>query len=605
VAKAKKVDAERQAEIIGMLGRQGDPAALPFVRASLAASDPVVVLAAAETLAHVQHAKAAPDLIALLKKAGPETAGPIAGVLSWTIDEKGLDPVAASIDTLQPAARAAAITLIGDKGGKRFAAKVIPLTSDPNPDIRAAAFKALDGVVGPNDLPALLKLLDAGQDAQKASTAGGDTPIADVQKAVVAAASQVTPEDARSRPVLDAMKGAAHPERFIELLPQIGGRPALAALSEQFNGSNPTLKAAAFRGLVQWKGSEAADQLYTIVSSGDASYRDMAFTGFVRQVSSSSLPDAQKVAQLRKAMPFATTARDKRTILRAFERAKSMESFLVVASFLDDKDLANDAAGTVMRIALPDPGAKNGLSGPAVREGLNKVLQVLSGPESDYEKENIRVYLRTMPGGNEGPAPTLTPQEKSEGFVELFNGKTLDGWTGNLVGYKVEDGLMVFDPKAENSKNIYTAKDYSDFVFRFEFQLTPAANSGVGIRAPREGDAAYVGMEIQILDDTAPVYATLQPYQYHSSVYGVIPAKRGSLKPVGEWNAEEIWIKGTKIRITVNGMVTVDGDIAEASQNGTMDHKDHPGLKRTSGAIGFLSHGAVVKFRNIRIKELK
>jgi hypothetical protein len=188
--------------------------------------------------------------------------------------------------------------------------------------------------------------------------------------------------------------------------------------------------------------------------------------------------------------------------------------------------------------------------------------------------------------------------------VELFNGKNLDGWTGNLVGYKAQDGVMVFDPTEKSQGNNYTAKDYSDFAFRFEFQLTPAANSGVGIRAPREGDAAYVGMEIQVLDDTAPVYATLQPYQYHSSVYGVIAAKRGSLKPVGEWNSEEIWINGTKIRITVNGVVTVDGDIAEASTNGTIDHKDHPGLKRTAGAIGFLSHGAVVKFRNIRIKEL-
>ena len=82
---------------------------------------------------------------------------------------------------------------------------------------------------------------------------------------------------------------------------------------------------------------------------------------------------------------------------------------------------------------------------------------------------------------------------------------------------------MAFDPKAGDRSNIYTAKEYGDFQFRFEFQLTPGANSGVGIRAPREGDAAYVGMEIQVLDDTAPVYTDLQPYQYHGSVYGDHP----------------------------------------------------------------------------------
>jgi hypothetical protein len=83
-------------------------------------------------------------------------------------------------------------------------------------------------------------------------------------------------------------------------------------------------------------------------------------------------------------------------------------------------------------------------------------------------------------------------------------------------------------------------------------------------------------MEIQVLDDSSPIYANLQQYQYHGSVYGVIPARRGSLKPVGEWNEEEIWIKGNHIRVTVNGTVIVDGDLAEASRNGTIDHNDHP-----------------------------
>jgi hypothetical protein len=111
-------------------------------------------------------------------------------------------------------------------------------------------------------------------------------------------------------------------------------------------------------------------------------------------------------------------------------------------------------------------------------------------------------------------------------------------------------------------------------------------------------------MEIQILDNTAPVYATLQPYQYHGSVYGVIPARRGYLNPVSEWNYEEVYAKGTRIRVILNGTVIVDGDIADARDNGTMDHREHPGLKNISGHIGFLGHGSIVKFRNIRIKDI-
>ncbi|MRR21229.1 DUF1080 domain-containing protein, partial [bacterium] len=139
----------------------------------------------------------------------------------------------------------------------------------------------------------------------------------------------------------------------------------------------------------------------------------------------------------------------------------------------------------------------------------------------------------------------LTDKEKEAGFVSLFNGSNLDGWVGNKVSYTVEDGMIVIKPGNDSGGNLYTEREYSDFIFRFEFQLTPGANNGLGVRAPLEGDAAYVGMEIQILDNSASIYADLEQYQYHGSVYGVIPARRGFLRPVGEWNYEEVILQGT------------------------------------------------------------
>jgi len=203
------------------------------------------------------------------------------------------------------------------------------------------------------------------------------------------------------------------------------------------------------------------------------------------------------------------------------------------------------------------------------------------------------------------PAPnTLSKEEKKEGFKMLFDGKDLDQWTGNKEGYLVQDGNIVVNPGNGSGGNLYTEGEYGNFIFRFQFQLTPGANNGIGIRAPLQGDAAYVGMEIQVLDNTAEMYKNLHPYQYHGSVYGVIPAKRGYLKPVGEWNEEEIRAVGPKIKVTLNGHVIVDGDIDQASINGTADHKSHPGLKNKKGHIGFLGHGSVVRFRDIRIKDL-
>ena len=119
-----------------------------------------------------------------------------------------------------------------------------------------------------------------------------------------------------------------------------------------------------------------------------------------------------------------------------------------------------------------------------------------------------------------------------------------------------------------------------------------------------EGDPAYVGMELQILDDDAPIYSRLKDWQYHGSVYGIIPAKRGYLKPVGEWNYQEVIADGDNIKITLNGTVILEGNLREATKNGTLDNKDHPGLFNKTGHIGFLGHGSKVKFRNIRVKRL-
>lgn len=198
----------------------------------------------------------------------------------------------------------------------------------------------------------------------------------------------------------------------------------------------------------------------------------------------------------------------------------------------------------------------------------------------------------------------LTQLEKLDGFKALFNGSNLDNWIGDKTSYVVEDGIITVKPNQGSGGNLYTADEYSNFNFRFEFKLTEGANNGLGIRAPLEGDAAYVGMELQILDNRADIYANLEPYQYHGSVYGVIPSKRGFLKPLDEWNSEEVIVEGSHIKVILNGEVIVDGDIADARDNGTMDHRDHPGLKRKRGHIGFLGHGSVVSFRNIRIKDL-
>lgn len=214
------------------------------------------------------------------------------------------------------------------------------------------------------------------------------------------------------------------------------------------------------------------------------------------------------------------------------------------------------------------------------------------------------IYIKELPSVQPFQ---LSAQEKKEGFRVLFDGTNMHDWIGNTRDYITENGNMAVRPKPGKSSlgnNLFSRDEFSDFILRFEFQLTPGANNGLGIRSPITGNVAYEGMELQILDNEAPVYKDLKVYQYHGSVYGTIPAKRGFLKPLGEWNYQEVIVKGPKIKVILNGTVILDGDITNARKNGAADGKEHPGLLRESGHIGFLGHGNPLQFRKIRVKDL-
>ena len=211
------------------------------------------------------------------------------------------------------------------------------------------------------------------------------------------------------------------------------------------------------------------------------------------------------------------------------------------------------------------------------------------------------IYIREIPR----PEPfKLSNEEATEGYEILFDGTNMHKWTGNTTDYITEQGNIVMYPTSRLGGNLFTKEKFDNFVFRFEFQLTPGANNGLGIRTPMEGDPAYQGMELQILDNDAPIYSKLEDWQYHGSVYGIIAAKRGFLKPLGEWNYQEVIADGDNIKITLNGTVILEGNLKDATKDGTLDKKKHPGLFNKTGHIGFLGHGSIVKFRNIRVKRL-
>jgi hypothetical protein len=205
------------------------------------------------------------------------------------------------------------------------------------------------------------------------------------------------------------------------------------------------------------------------------------------------------------------------------------------------------------------------------------------------------LYIREIPVAE---ANAWLLQRDGVGFEPIFNGRDLAGWTGSTDGYLVEDGVLACDPASGG--NLFTEAEYDDFTLRFEFKLPPGGNNGLAIRAPLAGNPAYQGMELQILDNTAEKYASLQPYQYHGSVYGVAPAHRGYLRPAGEWNVQEVECAGSRIRVALNGTTILDVDLADI--DAPLDGQAHPGLARPRGHIGFMGHGDRVMFRNLRVR---
>lgn len=215
------------------------------------------------------------------------------------------------------------------------------------------------------------------------------------------------------------------------------------------------------------------------------------------------------------------------------------------------------------------------------------------------------------------PVFQLSTDEKKEGFEVLFDGRSLDKWQGNTTNYVPQNGNIYVSANYGGSGNLYTKKKYSDFVLRFDFCFdTPGVNNGVGVRTNLGTDAAYDGMEIQILDHDDPIYNGLMPYQQHGAVYGIIVPEHVKFDKVGTWYSEEIRVVGDRVKVTVNGKVILDGDIRKACKGHnvapdgsehnpyTVDHKNHPGLFNKEGYISFCGHGPGIMFRNVRILDL-
>ena len=217
------------------------------------------------------------------------------------------------------------------------------------------------------------------------------------------------------------------------------------------------------------------------------------------------------------------------------------------------------------------------------------------------------------------PPNTLSEQEKSEGWVLLFNGVNLDGWTsvGRQTpperGWTVEEGQLIVNKGGrQRGGDIITKEMYAQFDFYFEFKLTKAANSGIKYFFTRYEQGGWLGNEYQVLDDDfhPDARAGRNGNRTTASLYDVLPPDGNKqMKPTGEWNVGRIVAIGSEVRHYLNGELVLTYDrksaLYEEAVKLSKFNEVQPGFGTVEkGYILLQDHDDEVAYRNIKIRDL-
>jgi hypothetical protein len=211
-----------------------------------------------------------------------------------------------------------------------------------------------------------------------------------------------------------------------------------------------------------------------------------------------------------------------------------------------------------------------------------------------------------------------TRAQKKNEWVKLLDGKTTQGWhtygkttAGNA--WKIENGALHFDPKAEKSErgDIVTDKEYGNFHLKLEWKVAPKSNSGIMLfvhEEPAKYRQTYsTGLEMQVLDNEGHPDGKITKHRA-GDLYDLIKSSSEPVKPVGEWNKVEVVSNNGKLDFTLNGVKIVSTTMWDENWKKLIAGSKFATWENfgtfKSGRIALQDHGDEVWYRNISIKEL-
>jgi len=592
-AVVKNMIGKHDAEAVNWLGEIGDKTQLEYVENQLNSKNSVVVSEAIKAIVKIGDKDA---MLTLAPLFGTNYQPVIkSALMSTENDFQNLLNVALKGSETQ---KIGALNVIESRFCLQLVYEVRKLLNSENQEVKAAAYKALKGVSNLNTVDYLREHLLNVEDQY----------VEDVQNATMKAMANANKGVRENYVSLLKYVEPSKITRFYKIFAYFGDEMSIEKLVAGYNQKGTREKA--LEAMLTIDNESIIPTLFDIALN-DVQNRKKVLTRYIVLVDKSEMSSVKKITAYRNVLGLNPNADIKNLILKDIEATQTYQGIVLASYYLDDEETAQRAANTILNIATKHPE----LNGDEITDLLLKIKDILNDGDAMYKRTQIDEHLKKIA---QTPKFELSAEEKAEGFVVLFDGTNLDQWVGDKTDYVVQNGNIYVTANYGDEGNLYTEKEYSDFVYRFEFCFTrPGVNNGVGIRTVMHADAAYEGMEIQILDHDAPIYAGLREYQVHGSVYGVIPAKRIVFPELGTWNTEEIYAKGDHVRVTVNGEVIVDGDIRKAcngrnvapegkkdAKSGTVDHNNHPGLFNKSGKISFCGHGEGLLIRNVRVKEL-
>lgn len=587
-----------KADIINWLGTNHVNSQIDAVISNINSQSPEIAESSIKAASKIGGQKALDALVAQLDGNNAEIASDALLTFNGKVNDGILKALEGS-DVMKTAALGIAST----RKMKEASPKVFELLNSGNADVATAAYKALAGVSSQNDIQKLANLLETCQLSNRDA----------VNTALLTALSTLSSEDQYNtlKPLVSKTKT---PFLYYPALAQTAMPDAITTLRDGYEKGNAVEKEAALKALLSVKSNNMIDVLFNMAQNGAG---DQALYRYADLVSTSGYAPEWKFPLFKKGLEATKNAGVQNRMLSGLSETGLYQALMVATDYIDKPETSREAAAAVRSIASR---ISDRFKGEQMKNALVKARDVYkAGGSADdgYAVDDINGLIAKLDASPASPIFKLSPEEEKEGFRVLFDGTNLDNFVGNKTGYIPVDGNIYVSAVYGEGGNLYTKDEFSDFIYRFEFCFeTEGVNNGIGIRTPMGVDAAYEGMEIQVLDHDAPIYKGLRPYQVHGSVYGIIPAKRIVHKPRGEWSTEEIRAVGDHITVTVNGEVIVDGNIREACQGHnvapdgsgqnpyTVDHLNHPGLFNKKGHIGFLGHGEGVKFRNVRVKDL-